>query len=344
MSEPNLYTHERLPIIAAVLADDVGVGYAGEAKSEYLSIRSEYVKLINIDSPSPDTVRPLRLFVGCEIERDRQARTLKLTQQGYIRKLVERFEGEFTPNDLPYGASKAKREAFEALKPGTEESAVDKAGYLVRLGSIWWPICMTRPECAFTYSVLCSLSMYPTAEAHAAAMHVVGYLVGTAEMGPIYGGRLKVPLGLREMPTWFAESSGLYATTDSSFGKSARPYGGHAVIRTNAAVDWSSKAFKTVVPDSTAEAETAQASRATKALLAARNVLSGARRPAKGPSYLLGDNSAMMNIIKRDGPTQRTRYFERPPPSSGRRASRERLESSVTAACHIEQSLRSTTP
>ena len=158
-----------------------------------VSIRSEYAKLINIDSPSPDTVRPLRLFVGCEIERDRQARTLKLTQQGYIRKLVERFEGEFTPNDLPYGASKAKREAFEALRPGTEESAVDKAGYLVRRGSIGWPICMTRPECAFTYSVLCSLSMYPTAEAHAAAMHVVGYLVGTAEMGPIYGGRLKVP-------------------------------------------------------------------------------------------------------------------------------------------------------
>ena len=65
------------------------------------------------------------------------------------------------------------------------------------------------------------------------------------------------------------------------------------------------------MPDSTAEAETAQASRATKALLAARNVLSGARYPPKGPSFLLGDNSAMVNIIKRDGPTQRTRYFER---------------------------------
>ena len=47
MSEPNLYTHESLPIVAAVFADDVGVGYAGEAKHEYLAIRGEYAKLIN---------------------------------------------------------------------------------------------------------------------------------------------------------------------------------------------------------------------------------------------------------------------------------------------------------
>ena len=259
-----------------------------------VSIRSEYAKLINTDSPSPDTVRPLRLFVGCEIERDRQARTLKLTQQGYIRKLVERFEGEFTPNDLPYGASKAKREAFEALRPGTEESAVDKAGYLVRRGSIGWPICMTRPECAFTYSVLCSLSMYPTAEAHAAAMHVVGYLVGTAEMGPIYGGRLKVPLGLSARCQRGSPRAAGYTRrrTAPSASRYDRMVGTPSFVRMQL---------------STGRARPSrQASRATKALLAARNVLSKARRPEKGPSYLLGDNSAMMNIIKRDGPTQRT--------------------------------------
>lgn len=82
-------------------------------------------------------------------------------------------------------------------------------------------------------------------------------------------------------------------------------------MRLNAATDWSSKAFKTVIPDSTAEAETAQASRATKSPMAARNVLTGAKQVVKGPSYLLGDNSAMIDIIKKDGTTQRTRYFEK---------------------------------
>ena len=79
------------------------------------------------------------------------------------------------------------------------------------------------------------------------------------------------------------------------------------MFRTNAAVGWSAKAFKVVVPQSTAEAETAEASNATKMAVATRTILSGARRPVKGPTYLLGDNSAMMDIIKKDGTTARTR-------------------------------------
>ena len=45
--------------------------------------------------------------------------------------------------------------------------------------------------------------------------------------------------------------------------------------------------------------------------VATRTILAGARRPVKGPTYLLGDNSAMMDIIKKDGTTARTRYFEK---------------------------------
>ena len=75
-----------------------------------------------------------------------------------------------------YAASKAKREAFEALKPGKEDTAVEPLEYLVKLGSVGWPTQMTRPECAFTYTQLCSLSMAPTAEAHEAVMITIGYL------------------------------------------------------------------------------------------------------------------------------------------------------------------------
>ena len=142
-------------------------------------------------------------------------------------------------------------------------------------------------------------------------MHVVGYIVKTMNEGLVYGGKLRVPLGLSEMPPYFEESRGLYVSADSSFGRQPRPFGGHAVFRTNAAVGWSAKAFKVVVPQSTAEAETAEASNATKSAVATRTILAGARRPVKGPTYLLGDNSAMMDIIKKDGTTARTRYFEK---------------------------------
>ena len=65
------------------------------------------------------------------------------------------------------------------------------------------------------------------------------------------------------------------------------------------------------MPSSTAEAETAEASRATKSVMYSRNVLRGIARAVVGPTMLLGDNSAMMDIIKKDGTTARTRYFDR---------------------------------
>jgi hypothetical protein len=188
---------------------------------------------------------------------------------------------------------------------------VDKQGYLEKLGGIGWPAMMTRPEIAHIHSLLGQMSMYPTRMAHEAALHVIGYLANTENMGPVYGGRLRVPLGLSEMPAWFEESRGVFTATDSSWGKQPKPYGGHVVMRANGPIGWSSKAFKLVVPQSTAEAETAQAAKATRMTLAVRLILAGLRREVKGPTALLGDNSAMMDIVKKDGTTERSRYFER---------------------------------
>jgi len=311
IAEPNLYIHESLQIIAAVVTDDVGVGFHHSVRTEYLAIRNEYAKLINIDSPGPDLTRPLTMFTGCELTRDRQARTVTVTMRNYTQKLAVRYKGKFTLNDLPYAASKAKREEFEAFKPSTDGNTIDKAEYLNALGSIGWPTVMVRCECMYAYSILASLSMGPTATHLNAVMHMVGYLVATQELGLTYGGKLRVPLGLSDMPPWFEESRGLFTSTDSSWGKSTRPYGGHVVMRTNAALIWSSKAFKTVIPQSTAEAETAQASLATRDTLFVRRACEGVKRMVKGPTMLLGDNSAMNDIIKKDGTTSRSRYFER---------------------------------
>jgi hypothetical protein len=231
--------------------------------------------------------------------------------RNYTQKLAVRYKGKFTLNDLPYAASKAKREEFEAFKPSTDGNTIDKAEYLNALGSIGWPTVMVRCECMYAYSILASLSMGPTATHLNAVMHMVGYLVATQELGLTYGGKLRVPLGLSDMPPWFEESRGLFTSTDSSWGKSTRPYGGHVVMRTNAALIWSSKAFKTVIPQSTAEAETAQASLATRDTLFVRRACEGVKRMVKGPTMLLGDNSAMNDIIKKDGTTSRSRYFER---------------------------------
>ena len=123
----------------------------------------------------------------------------------------------------------------------------------------------------------------------------MGYIINNETSNPlVYGGALKTPSGLRSPPDYtvryFEESDGLYAVHDSLWGKRHRPQAGHAVMRNNAALYWSSSALK-VVTDSTAHAVTAEASCATKSVTFSRMMREDARRPVLDPTANLGGNS-----------------------------------------------------
>ena len=307
--EPNLYTHKTLPIIAAVFADDVGAGFAKRVTAEYLNIRAEYGKLIKIDCLGPETIVPVTKFTGVDISRDRAAGTVTLSMGTYIRKLQDRRK-QVPARDMPTGKSKALRAAFENLERGTEETTVDRAGYLEALGETSWPAIMGWPELCFYTSSLGQYSQFPTQAHHDAVLYAMGYLFSDPDRGITYGGPLKIPFGLQEFPPHFNESRGLFTYTDSSWGTKPRPHGGHVVMRCNGAILWSAKTLK-VVTDSTAHAETAEASRATKATVFLRMVLDGIARPVEGPTAILGDNSAMVELVTKEGASSRTRHFER---------------------------------
>ena len=187
---------------------------------------------------------------------------------------------------------------------------VKRVEYLEMLGEIAWPTAMAWPDVAYYASVLGGGMQYPTQQYHDAAIYLMGYMINNASDGITYGGTLRAPLGLTDLPVGFTTARGLYASADSSWGKKPLPHGGHLVMRMNAAVMWRAKALK-VVADSTCEAETAQASQATKDLIYTRAVLTGIKRPVMGPSAVLGDNSPMMDLVTKEGTSQRTRYFER---------------------------------
>ena len=307
--EPNLYTHKTLPIIAAVFADDVGAAFAEDVRADYLKIRGAYAKLIKIDCLGPETILPVTKFTGVDISRDRAAGTLTISMGTYIRKLHDRRKTVIT-RDMPTGKSKALRQGFENLERGTEETTVDRVGYLEALGEISWPAAMAWPEMCFYSSSLGQYSQFPTQAHHDAVLYAMGYLFSDPDRGITYGGTLKIPYGLQAFPPYFNESRGLFAYTDSSWGTKPRPHGGHVVMRCNGAILWSAKTLK-VVTDSTAHAETAEASRATKSVVFLRMGLEGIHRPAAGPTAILGDNSAMAELVNKEGASSRTRHFER---------------------------------
>jgi len=311
LTDPNLYSHSERSFIVAVFADDCGAGFHESERADWLKLRAMYGTMINIDSPGPDTTVPVTLFVGLDIDRDERNGTVSLSQRTYVAKLRRKYGNRVTMNEMPTPTSKAKREAFEMMEKGTEATAFKPKEFLEGLGEIGWVTTMSMPELAAYHSMLGSHMQHPTREAYEAMMYVMGYIINNETSNPlVYGGALKTPPGLRSAPDHFEESDGLYAVHDSSWGKRPRPQAGHAVMRNNAALHWSSSALK-VVTDSTAHAETAEASRATKSVTFSRMMSEDARRPVLGPTAILGDNSASYQLIQKEGASQLTRYFER---------------------------------
>ena len=70
-------------------------------------------------------------------------------------------------------------------------------------------------------SKLCSAVPDPRQCHYDAGLVVAGYLWATKDLGIIYGGKLRVPLGLATFPPGFHESCGLYTAHDSSWGTCA---------------------------------------------------------------------------------------------------------------------------
>mmetsp|Transcript_20089 Transcript_20089/g.50122 ORF Transcript_20089/g.50122 Transcript_20089/m.50122 type:complete len:162 (-) Transcript_20089:192-677(-) len=86
--------------------------------------------------------------------------------------------------------------------------------------------------------------------------------------------------------------------------------GGFVVMYNNGALSWSARRLK-VVADSSAEAETAVASRAAKEVVAVRIVMQDLGCELWGPTPLIGDSQPTRDLIVKPGSSARTRYFER---------------------------------
>lgn len=150
----------------------------------------------------------------------------------------------------------------------------------------------------------------PTLEHYKHGLHILGFLVKSKNLGITYGGALKVPMGLESASPNFYSSAGLHTYSDSSWGKTPRPMAGYVIMLNNGMVDWSARMMR-VVADSTCEAETAIASKASKATIFVRHLMSAMHSPPQGPSPLLVDNTALVAVVMKEGASSRTRYYDR---------------------------------
>lgn len=127
----------------------------------------------------------ISFYLGLKVERDRQRRTIKLSQPAYIEKVLQKFHF--------YQANSCTTPMVEAaeLTPcpdKTEASQANREKYQAMTESLMFSMVKTRPDIAFSTSVAIRFAKNPGHTHTEAVKRILKYLKGTKERGIVYGG------------------------------------------------------------------------------------------------------------------------------------------------------------
>ena len=125
---------------------------------------------------------PAKLFVGFQIKRNRAAKSLKIHQSFYIRKLLQKFRiTNMNSRVLPMKPRHILRKG-EPLDPD------QKSLYQQITGSLLYLVNCTRLELCWQVSQLAKFMTSPSAEHLQVAKEILQYLAGTITIGILYFG------------------------------------------------------------------------------------------------------------------------------------------------------------
>jgi len=243
-----------------------------------------------------------RVFLGLEIERDRDKGTIEVSQRGYIGQMLEDFGmANCKARSVPIspGAVLSRDQC-----PTTEQQRRDMAGipYGALIGKLIHLAKWSRGDICVAVSTLAKYTLNPGMPHWMALKGVLRYLKGTQDLTLCYGG-----------PSVTNESDELLVFSDANLGSSEetrKSTSGFVNMYGGAAVTWGSST-QTLTALSTLQAEGVAASLAVQRGIHTRRVLSdmGVKHP--GPSKVLVDNQGLQTMVanrNENGP--RAKYYD----------------------------------
>ncbi|MGH7239999.1 MAG: Ty1/Copia family ribonuclease HI, partial [Candidatus Saccharimonadales bacterium] len=188
-------------------------------------------------------------------ERDRSSHTLVLSQEGYIKKIVERYgmsysKGVATPLDT--GCKLSKRDG-----PSTPEAIAEMKNvpYQSAVGAIMYAMLGTRPDIAFAVTTLSQFTSNPGMPHWVALKRVLRYLNASANSKLVYSGC-----------NGYSAAPQLIGYCDADWASNVddrRSTTGYVFMLAGGAISWKTKKQPTVALSSV-EAEYMAATQATK--------------------------------------------------------------------------------
>lgn len=233
-------------IILLLYVDDMLV--VGQNVGRIASLKQQLSKTFSMKE-----LGPAKHILGMQIVRDRKARKLWLSQEAYIKKVLQRFNMEkakpvSTPLALHFKLSKEQC-------PSTieDKERMKNVPYASAVGSLMYAMVCTRPDIAHAVGLVSRFLSNPGREHWNAVKWIMRYLKGTVDMKLGFGDDKAVLVGYSD--------SDMAGDIDSRKSTS-----GYMVTFAGGAVSWQSRLQKCVAL-STTEAEFIAVTEACKELL-----------------------------------------------------------------------------
>ena len=228
--------------------------------------------------------------LGMEVHQNKDTKNIRLTQMEFIKKLIQRFEmNDAKSADSPF--------PHNLKLNSTDGNALDNVTmYRELIGSLIHVMNYTRPDIAYSVSVLTRYMHNPRTTHWKAAKHVLRYLKGTTEMGIEFTG-----------------SRDFYGAVDSDWGMcsdTSRSTSGFCFWFAGGPISWQSRRQK-VVADSSTEAELRAAHYAVKECKWLRDVLSDLGKLGDSPTTIFEDNQGLLKITENTQALDRCRHISR---------------------------------
>lgn len=222
-------------------------------------------------------------ILGIRVEKDEETGAISLSQEAYLRRILERFgmlhcNAKSTP--LPSGTILSES---DCAKTDEDHHFMNDKPYREALGSCMWAQVATRPDIAYALSVLARFQANPGPAHWKAMLHLLAYLKGTLSYKITYHRGASIdPIGFVD-----ADYAGDVDTRRST--------SGYVFTMAGGPVSWSAKRQATVAL-STTEAEYMALTRAAQQALWMYSFMTEIGLTRKFPAMLHGDNAASIAL------------------------------------------------
>ncbi|KAF5383863.1 hypothetical protein D9615_003633 [Tricholomella constricta] len=225
----------------------------------------------------------LHWLLGIEIKRDRDRRSISLSQHSYLDSIIRRYGfQDLKPVSIPMDTN-VRLTSAQCPATTAEYAQMRDIPYHEAVGSLMYAALGTRPDIAFAVQTVSRFSTKPGPAHWEAVKRIFRYLKGTKDLWLVYGGNSKELLG--------------YADADGSMAEDRHAISGYAFILYGGAISWSAKRQE-IIALSTTEAEYVAATHAAKEALWLRSLVTEIFDTTLEATTLFSDNQSAIALTK----------------------------------------------